>query len=157
MAKALTQVSVFTNESSCICGFYFFIRTNECEAVAAALGDQSGWKWLVMRGLVNVPLSGFQHAGAALWPSCGGAWDGLHPLTHIICESMLLLGFPSQRLVHRVRESGNYERCVCVCVCAHTLRWNIASAVHTGTFYCAWLSLSVHACVCECVCALPTQ
>ena len=22
---------------------------------------------------------------------------GLHPLTHIICESMLLLGFPSQR------------------------------------------------------------
>lgn len=65
--------------------------------------------------LVNVPLSAFEHGGGALWPSCGKAQEGLHPLTHIICECMLRLGFPSQRPVHRVRESGN-ERCVCVCV-----------------------------------------
>lgn len=79
----------------------YFTRTNKCAAFS-----------------VNVPLSAFEHGGGALWPSCGKAQEGLHPLTHIICECMLRLGFPSQRPVHRVRESGN-ERCVCVCACIH--------------------------------------
>lgn len=63
----------------------------------------------------NVPLSAFffffflptTHWSSIVAEPCGRARDGLHPLTHIICESMLLLGLPSQRPVHRVRESGN--------------------------------------------------
>lgn len=64
---------------------------------------------------------------------------------------MLLLGFPSQRPVHRVRESGN-ERCVCL----HPQMKYCLSRV------CIWADLCARGCLsmatCESVCAhLPTQ